>query len=323
MKSENLKNTNLGMIQVNNDSEFSEQQNNINELELFGIVDIEEYDNNKVGLISVSDIYSLSENKDSLAISNGKSNQKYFELNGIYRQRLLTKTHISESDSVYIYNYEANDLMSLPIKKLKTIAYLNIYTDVNNCPCNQDYYMIGFEVPKTSLNNLNEALVYIGKQNPFIKGEMKPIVWKKIKYNEFPITKSNLKISKNNGNTYAYKSDKYYYFINDYKVKIENSSSDYENTNRHLMIVDIKTGNLIFERNFEENESSSPSQLNFGISDPNNKYITDVKNQWTGKLFKNYPEVIFGFEDVSFGCPNIMFINSKKKDIYINCDNRH
>jgi hypothetical protein len=71
---------------------------------------------------------------------------------------------------------------------------------------------------------------------------------------------------------------------------------------------------------FNNSEGASVAPLNFGISNPN---YADLKGQWMGKLFKNKPEVIFGFEWVSFGCPGIIYINSRDKYIQINCDNRH
>ncbi|MCA1751402.1 MAG: hypothetical protein LC670_06345, partial [Flavobacteriales bacterium] len=48
-----------------------------------------------------------------------------------------------------------------------------------------------------------------------------------------------------------------------------------------------------------------------------------LDNQWTGKLFKNQPQVIFGFSYHSFGCPRITFLHPDKEKININCDNRH
>ncbi len=46
-------------------------------------------------------------------------------------------------------------------------------------------------------------------------------------------------------------------------------------------------------------------------------------NQWTGKLFKDYPPVLFGFVWQSFGCDNIDIIQLPLTTIPILCDNRH
>ena len=50
---------------------------------------------------------------------------------------------------------------------------------------------------------------------------------------------------------------------------------------------------------------------------------TNVINQWTGKLFKNKENVIFGFQYHSFSCPYITVLSKKPAQIEINCDNRH
>jgi hypothetical protein len=64
-----------------------------------------------------------------------------------------------------------------------------------------------------------------------------------------------------------------------------------------------------------DHESETPAPLNYVESE----YI----EQWTGKLFKNKPPVILGFQYVAFGCPGITFLSPTEKDIYIYCDNRH
>jgi len=46
-------------------------------------------------------------------------------------------------------------------------------------------------------------------------------------------------------------------------------------------------------------------------------------HQFTGKIFKDKPPVIFGFMYVSFGCPGVHVLDKKIKRIRILCDNRH
>ncbi len=234
----------------------------------------------------------------------------------------------SESDSVFIYDYSTDVLLSFPVRKLNVVAYLNIYMDINDCPCQQYDYMIGFEVAKKYLNGLGkyfrEALVFIGKENPFAAGQMKAIVWQKIKTEKFPLEKSNFtEIQKQNkhenvvtGQAYLYETDNFQIFIQDYVEQ----NNPIEVQDRHLIVIDKQRGDVVNERMFSNSEGTSATPLNFGI---NNSNFHDLKEQWTGKLFKDKPEVIFGFEWVSFGCPSIHYLNSQDKYIQINCDNRH
>jgi hypothetical protein len=302
-------------------SDLDNQTTYTKELDLFWIRIMEGKLNKKVGFISLSDIYPLSENQDSLAIPNienlDNNTIQYFKLNSTYRKRLLSKTNISETDSVFIYDYFKDVLLSFSVNKLNAVACLNVYMDIKDCPCNQIDYMIGFEVANNSLNRLGEyfsdALVFIGKENPFTRGQMKPIIWKKIKTEKFPLEKSQLtevqKKCKNQnaikGQAYLSETDKYHIFIQDYILSNTNMVLE----DRHLIVFDKKLESIVHETLFSSSEGSS---------------ISLIGDQWTGSLFKNKPDVIFGFEDVSFGCPTIDFINSKD-NIYvqINCDNRH
>lgn len=247
-------------------------------------------------------------------------------MNAEYKKRFFAKTKVSETDSVFVYDFSTDILLSFPIENLNVVANLSLYKDISDSSISQYDYELGFEINKKLLENLSKyysnVLIFIGKENPFEKGQIKPILWTKINSNRFPVTKSDLpKTSfhyKNSskGQAYLFNSNNYQYFVQDFTEK-QNSSNL---TERHLVIIDSKNGKVIIEKLFKESEGISIAPLNFGIDNPS--YI-DSKEQWTGKLFKNKPEVIFGFEYFSFGCPKIIFLNSQEKDIYLNCDNRH
>ena len=331
-ETKNEKSETSDTLNSNNYSDLNSQTTYTKELDLFWIRDLEENANKKVGFISLSDIYPLSEHPDSLAIPNhenaDKNSLQYFKLNASYRKRFLSKTNISETDSLFIYDYSTDVLLSFPVRKLNVVAYLNDYMDIKDCPCRQSDYMIGFEVTKNYLIGLgkyySEALVFIGKENPFTHGQMNAIVWQKIKAEKFPSGKSNLtgkqKEYKNKntikGQAYLYETKTHQIFIQDYTEP----NNLIQVQDRHLIIIDKQSDNVVNETIFSNSEGTSVTPLNFGI---NNTNYPDLKEQWIGKLFKNKPEVIFGFEWVSFGCPSIIFVNSQNKYVQINCDNRH
>ncbi|MCR6642948.1 MAG: hypothetical protein NVV82_29145 [Sporocytophaga sp.] len=297
--------------------------------DLYLLRDLESIIGLKVGFISLSEIYPLSEHPDSLAIPNpeevNKDSLQYFKLSSEYRNRFLSKTKISEEDSVFIYDYSTDVLVSYPVKILSIVAYLNVYMEPNECPCRQNDYMIGFQINKSSLTGfdkyLNNSLVYVGKENPFILGQMRPISWERIDIKDFPLEKSNIpnnvfrQHDVEKGNAYLYNSELYQYYIQEYS---EGGNSFYL-VQRHLIVTNMKD-DVILEKVFNDSEGTSIAPLNFGIENSN---FSDLKEQWTGYLFKNKPQVVFGFVWSSFGCPNIIFLDSNVDDVYINCDNRH
>ncbi|AXR69855.1 hypothetical protein DPV73_14055 [Leptospira mayottensis] len=163
-------------------------------------------------------------------------------------------------------------------------------------------------------------MVFVGRENPFTQGQMKPIVWQKIKTKKFPIEKSNLSEEKKrykNKNaikeqTYLYETNTYQIFIKDYTEPNDRRVQD-----RHLIVIDKKKDSAVLERMFSERrEGTAIASLNFGIDYPE---VPNSKNQWIGKLFKDKPEVIFGFEWNDFSCPVIYFVNPQDKDVTINC----
>lgn len=302
------------------------------ELDLHLIEDLEQLAHKKVGFIPLPDIYPrlppLPEVLDSFAISNLKNLNKdsfqYFKLSSTDRKRFLSRTKISETDNVFVYDYSTDVLHSFSVRKLKVVAFLHPYKTIEDCPCGQGSYLIGFEINKHYLNGLgrdfSDALVFVGRENPFTQGQMKPIVWQKIKTKKFPIRKSNLsEEEKQYKNKNAIKEQTYLYETNTYQIFIK----DYTEPNnlirvqdRHLIVIDKKKDSAVLERMFNEREGTVIAPLNFGINNPE---VPNLKEQWIGKLFKDKPDVIFRFASYSFSCPGIDFVNPQDKYVTINC----
>lgn len=281
-------------------------------------------DSTDVAFVSISDIYLLNDTaSDTLALPNiekmEKSASKYFTLEKKYRNHFLSKTNISETDSLFVYDYAKNKLASFAIKNLKAAAWINGYSSDEDWPYRRYDYMIGFEISKQNLNGFGDyysnVIVYAGKENPFAKEPLKPIVWKKIARKEYPskpMKAEDITALKNTipGNTYSYKTQSYQYFLQDY---LDSHKIIYT---RRLIITDSKTKDIIIDKVYTQSEGTSPAPLNGENGD-------DSFDQYTGKLFKNKPEVVFGFQYESFGCPAISIIDKSNEDIYLQCDNRH
>lgn len=279
-------------------------------------------DSTDIAFVSLSDIYPTNgEGADKLILPEiekmGVKAAQYFTLDKNYRNRFLSKTNISETDSLFIYDFSKNKLASFSVKSLNTAALLSGYTSEEEWPYHNYNYMIGFEIKKKYLAGFTDyydkVLVYVGKENPFTQEQLTPIAWKKTSIKEYPsktIKKEDLAQLKNKsiGNTYSYKTENYKYFLQEY---IKNG----EVTARRLLVVDSKTKDIIIEKMFIDNESLSTAPLN----DIDNNIIL----QYTGKLFKHKSPVVFGFADESFGCSSISLIDKSNEDIYLQCDNRH
>jgi hypothetical protein len=292
------------------------------ELRLFqiGIVEKATPDSVDVALISLSDIYLLSEHPDSLAIPDvsGKTEaeSKYLKLNGAYRKRFLSGAKILETDKVFIYDYSTSSLKSFSVKSLQVVACLNIYGA--EFPYTQFDYMIGFEIERKLLTGFDKyfenTLVAFGKTNPFLEEQLKKVVWKKSDQSTFSLPPINSKdsITLNKffaqlnyevSSEYEFISDEHHLFIQDITIKESQWTSA-----KRLIVVDAKSKKVTKEKIFYNGESAT---------------FAPLQNQWTGKLFKNKPPVIFGFQYISFGCPHLTFLDNISSDIYINCDNRH
>lgn len=265
--------------------------------------------------ISVSDIYH---DKNAVPADFLKKQKElpfekmgYIELDGAYRKKILDGIHVSEGDSLYLYNYETNKLQTVPVNKLKAVAYLSPYT-MEGEEIDSDSYMIGFQIDTQKGNDIFDkymnVIAYFGNKNPFVENQMKMIKWEKAgadiqkKY----FTGSPLKY----GGTYQYKYDNLTYYLQDLL-------EEYGTQERKLVVINDRN-EKIFEKTFVLGEGADFNPLEKTDNEETNYYA-----QWTGKLFKGKAPVVFNFMTGSFGCPVITFLDKEKTELSINCDNRH
>lgn len=292
---------------------ISTEKQNLSDLKIFDLYSIEN-EGKYHTFISLSDIYN-----DSLAIPNDiiedqKSKTfaelKHFELTGIYREKLLKGTSLSETDTLFLYNYKDAKLQKFPIKDLKSVANLNLYMSEGDEIFSYDY-MIGFELNQPEASEeiayaqTDNTLPYFGTENPFSGEKLTLVPWKKTTRDQFPLSLNN---KKNLGDTYHAKYRDMDYYLQDLK-------DEYGIAERQLAVV--KNKKVFFTKTITKGEGAEFKSLNFIESNDYDDF------QWTGNLFKNKPPVVFGFVSESFGCPNITFLDSSYDDIYLNCDNRH
>jgi hypothetical protein len=292
------------------------------------------------GNIPLSDYFGFSDHPDSLVIPKGylgKRNLKigdfsFLKVQGEYRKHFLEYNGKKEIDSIFIFNFQRDTVLSYQIKDVSIVASLNPYFEPNKYPITQDEFMIGFELNKNQLGVLSNGedgdinLVYVGKSNPFVMGKIKPILWKKVDDSLFP---KNAKIFNPNGyekyykrtiGTFKFETNELIYFVQ-MKSLTDNINSNLDGfEGRHFVVVDPKDQMVVYEKSdaiLHEGDEGSLYSLKDDIT-KELKYL-----QWTGTIFKNKPSIIYFNDHPQFGCQSIYFLDSKEPPIVIGCDNRH
>jgi hypothetical protein len=311
---------------VSNTSQLSnEAKGNGNRKDNFSLFELSNFEDSgdTLMLVSVSDVDTLSRDVDPNVIpdqAGKRSDQiKQFKLTSGYRKRLLKSTGISESDSLYIYDYAKDQLTAFSISSLTAVARLSPYSDSPDEKHDELDYMLGFQIDPASNSkidylNTTTLSICISHTNPFARGQMKPVLWSKANAESFPkvsLQEADKKILKGyvlNG-TYTFQSNPYHFTLQTYTKNGE------ELVERLIILNDAKK--IVYQSLFYEQESSSPAALSFTNGKQNSL------EQWTGTLFKNKPPVILGFEYASFGCAVIPYIDGSNHYTVLNCDNRH
>ncbi|MDI7190104.1 hypothetical protein [Leptospira santarosai] len=289
---------------------------NAQELNIFDLMFYERNENKNIGFVSLSGIRpngagwfvipNLTK-KEEREIQNSGC----IKLETKFRKYFFSNEKIPETAKVFIYDYSKDVLKTFKVKDLNFIACLSAYVDREKRPYDINDFMIGFEINKKFLPDFDmyftNALVFIGKENPFIQGQLKRIVWQKNKPKYFPSNKVETKdvyfteSEYSKGDTYQYETDELQYFLQEL-VKNNDVRA------KRLLVMNSRTNSKVYEEVYSLGEGDSFASLD---------------GQRTGKLFKNKPKVIFGFKHRSFGCESIEFLKSSEKGIQIDCDNRH
>ncbi|MDN3693822.1 hypothetical protein QWZ06_16750 [Chryseobacterium tructae] len=265
--------------------------------------------------ISVSDIYNDKNAIPADFLNKQKElpfeKMSYIELDAPYRKKMLDGIHITENDSLYLYNYGTNKLQKIPVNKLKAVAYISPYMGEGD-EIDPESYMLGFQLDTQKSNDIFDkyanVIAYFGNKNPFVENQMKMIKWKKagadIQQKYFPGSKLKY------GGTYQSQYENLTYYVQDLL-------EEYGTQERKLVVVNDHN-EKVFEKTFSIGDGAEFNPLEKTENDPSNYYA-----QWTGKLFKGKAPVVFNFLAPSFGCPVITFLDKEKTELSINCDNRH
>lgn len=272
-----------------------------------------ETDDKEIVFMSLTDNFPWSQHKDSIVIAPdylvSTDNAQTHKLDNIYRRNFLEILDISETDSVYVYDYSKNNIVKFKVKDLTIRAFVNPYGTSD--PVEQYDYMIGFSfedyLNDKEWGDIYSNFGYIGKENLFLQERLLTFDWKEIDISNFP--KINYSIEMKNylssvndeivQKAYKWSNDTLNYYVKDFGEMI-----------RHIVVQSSNNDFIVYQSINFSDESLSFAPLGSGI-------------QWTGNLFKGKDPVIFGFFYSSFSCPWIDYLNNKREFSPILCDNRH
>jgi len=210
------------------------------------------------------------------------------------RQRFLSASKISETDTLFVYDYVKNQLYSFSINQLSAFAIKDVYSG----GIDETEYNFGFAIMANQLppdfDPYKTSFVYIGEKNPFAQQQLTLLNWQE-----------------SNDKAYDYVAQAYglHYYVTKCFAPFGYPACE-------RLVVKNKKNSILFDHDYQ-NGDAQPTPLNGKDKDQ------EYKMQWSGKLFKNKPLAVIGFVDVVFGCATIDFIEPSYKSLTIKCDNRH
>ncbi|MDB4292716.1 SH3 domain-containing protein [Maribacter sp.] len=297
------------------------------EIELYKLASAEHTPHGKVGFVSLTDGYAFKDDDNALVIAREHlgeqefNDDNYHVLTDNHRSTFLKSLGIRETDSIFIYHFSSDAIYSSKIAALPVVALLNPYG--SEVPISQHDYMVGFEIGETILcvddlkNYYSNSLVAIGQQNPFEKGQLRPVLWEKVAAKRFPMPQKI--VADSTANKENILNETYEFTTSDMRYFLQNHITKGSVTARHFKVVALESDTLLFEYKYNPGEGAGLLALNTVDNKKQNNQIAI----WTGRLFKNKPPIITDFISHSFGCPVIYFLKQTEQPIYIRCDNRH
>jgi hypothetical protein len=272
--------------------------------------------------ISLSESLEMSDHPDSCIIPTEfvgdiyRSDVDLVPLDGTYRDKFLKGVGLTEFDSLFIYDYILDSIVSFPVRGLTACAVPNINLAKEDLLDYCSIYQIGFKIDNLEVqnNHFEKSFAAFAQSCPFQKGKMEPVKWTPVDTAQMPKVQhreefgrilTNLEL---NG-SFIYKQNQYILYLFDLY-------DDGRPFGRHLIVMDTLTDEIKVDQQFYESSGPAGTPINSGEN------IEDMF-QWTGILFKNYPSVIFGFEYHIMYCDPIYFLANDEYSIRVKCDIRY
>ena len=293
-------------------------------------VDTTFYHETRTAFLNLSEACVMDEN--SPYFSPEELTKDTIRIDELQKIRLLKSAGISDTDTIYIYDFGTDSVYTFCVSAFSAIACLNIYAGGSETNDFSDYEY-GLNLGRSYFGT-GENLVYVGKINPFQTGQLKLMEWRRVAKKKFPVKMKDSLIRENTngyytfencklGVVYKFSNEGLDYYCQEMKLIPPADSVDYgDNVSaRYLVVFDSKNRKVLFEDFYCDDEWGGLTMLNI-IG--NSKFSAGQYGvQWTGRIFKGRSPIIYGFKEFSFGCPAIPFVDKKDRPISILCDNRH
>ena len=309
-----------------------------NDLNIFSLW---RYTERGISLVSLSQIDRLSMHPDSLAIpdlSDWKwEKYRFFELDAEYRRRFLERTGVSETDTLFVFDYTNDILLIFSVRELSVFAQLEFWSDRPNGsphsphPHPQYRFHIGFGINNDDFPEIwRPYLVYVGKTHPFVRRGMQQIVWERIDLDDFPMQRAQLitvdsvfcahdpsfsfahNFIRGEAHTFEWKHFRFY--IQDWRRQDSREEGFWSINNVHLLVLNQKSNGLVIEQVFFADERNDPTQHDIPRW---------IGRRWVGYLFQNKPPVVAEFSDLIGVNARYMFLDPTMGNFWILCDNRY
>lgn len=284
---------------------------------------------------NLSETYFSNEAVEKNPLLKGDDFQKdTIVLEGERRALFLKHTHISEEDKLFIYDFKNKISKEFLVKDLPVMACLNVYSERPSQE-SEEYlewvfsgyahfdYEYGFDLGKKYKNQeYAEAFTFVGKENPFVEGNIQRIKWEKIAQKDIPVSVSESYLKEHDidfqklrfKEAYQFTSGKEWVIAQDFIYTEE--EIEYEMMVRYFIVLDTEKQtitNQFFIQDGEFGEILPFEQIN----------EDEYSAQYFGQLFKGKSSVFLNLENRMFGCENIYFSDAKDLPVNILCDNRH
>lgn len=280
----------------------------------------------RTAFLDLSESYAIDE--EAPLISPEDFDKDTINISSAQKARLLEAAGILETDTVFIYDFRKDTVYKYTVSELPAIACINIYA-MGEGEYHLGDYEYGLDLGRRDVGE-GENFTFVGSENPFQTGRIKPIVWKRIARKAFPVKLKPEIIEKGiigahdffeYKDAYRFTYGELDYYLQELKRISEAPIDEEEIMKRYLVVINSKTKKVLFEELYSESEGVTHTPLILEQEDSTAEEYEYM--QWTGCLFKGKSAMIYGLYYISFGCPDIQFVDKKDPPITILCDNRH
>lgn len=260
----------------------------------------------------LGEIYPYSAHPDSSIFSKNqtilKDNQKHI---------FYDRTGFGAMDTLFIMDLEHDTVYCHAVLELELISFPDIYIHEDIEELQESDIHVGFCWNEKELKpvefGFHFCIAMLAQKNPFLTGRVKKLVWNQRNISDLPL------IFLSDDSTHKYTTlsklaGAFQFHYNNYTYWMATDNIEYYNCARIVVFEDSTNRKVLDEIIYiSEGIVLSP----YAVHGSENR----INYQWTGAIFADYPIMINGFENFTFWCERLFFLDSQP--VYFKCDNRY